>query len=48
MEKFGGTIGFKSKWQKGSTFAYRMELENDLVETRAQDMDKTVKMGQDQ
>lgn len=46
-EKFGGSIGFKSKWFKGSTFAYRMELENDLIETGAiTQMDKTIRMNQ--
>ena len=38
VEKFNGTIGFKSKWMKGSTFSYRMELENDLVDTDSQNI----------
>ena len=29
-EFFGGMIGFKSKWQKGSTFGFSMELNNHL------------------
>lgn len=44
-EKFNGSIGFRSKWQKGSTFAYRMELEKDLVDTEVQtQLDKTIRM----
>jgi hypothetical protein len=30
VEEFGGTIGFKSKWEKGSTFGYRICLDNDV------------------
>ena len=29
-EFFNGQIGFKSKWQKGSTFGFTMQLNNDL------------------
>lgn len=29
-ECFDGKIGFKSKWQKGSTFGFSMKLDNDL------------------
>lgn len=30
VESFGGMIGFKSKWQKGSTFGFTLCLENNL------------------
>jgi len=33
VERFDGTIGFKSKWSKGSTFAFRMQLNQDLTDT---------------
>ena len=33
VERFDGTIGFKSKWLKGSTFGFRIQLENELENT---------------
>ena len=30
ISKFGGEIGFKSEWKKGSTFGFMIELENQL------------------
>jgi len=34
VESYGGKIGFKSKWQKGSTFGFRIQLEN-VIDTEA-------------
>lgn len=33
VENFGGMIGFKSKWQKGSNFGFTMQLEQPLSKT---------------
>ena len=32
VESYGGEIGFKSKWKKGSTFGFRIPLDN-LIDT---------------
>lgn len=32
VERFDGQIGFKSKWNKGSTFGFKIQLDNDLKE----------------
>jgi two-component system, sensor histidine kinase and response regulator len=34
VESYGGEIGFKSKWKKGSTFGFRLQLEN-MIDTEA-------------
>jgi len=34
VESYGGEIGFKSKWKKGSTFGFRIQLEN-VIDTEA-------------
>ena len=36
-EQFGGSIGFISQWGKGSTFSFRMNLENDLVDMQPEE-----------
>ena len=36
-EQFSGSIGFISHWGKGSTFSFRMKLENDLVDKMPDD-----------
>lgn len=35
VERFDGTIGFKSKWLKGSTFGFRIQLDKQLQNTQA-------------
>ena len=30
VERFDGEIGFRSKWQEGSTFGFNIELKNKL------------------
>lgn len=33
VENFGGMIGFKSKWGKGSNFGFSIQIENELQNT---------------
>lgn len=33
VERFDGAIGFKSKWLKGSTFGFKIQLEKQLENT---------------
>lgn len=30
VERLDGAIGFKSKWNKGSTFGFKIQLENEI------------------
>ena len=34
VESYSGEIWFKSKWKKGSTFGFRLQLEN-MIDTEA-------------
>jgi light-regulated signal transduction histidine kinase (bacteriophytochrome) len=43
VERFDGTIGFKSKWLKGSTFGFRIQLENELENTNVTQQSKNAK-----
>lgn len=42
MERFDGEIGFKSKWTKGSTFGFRIQLEEDLTDEKDFKNDKNI------
>jgi len=37
VERFDGEIGFKSKWNKGSTFGFRIQLDNELEDCKGYD-----------
>lgn len=42
VERFDGEIGFKSKWLKGSTFGFKIQLENSLQDTTVRQKDNSI------
>jgi len=44
-EQFGGDIGFKTKWKRGSIFGFRFRLANDLPDDDLIKFQKTIVMG---